>query len=145
MASWGSPVFSMGKQLITSDQYDAPQGEVIQIEQVHLGNWLGDENAAVNNVIQTLAENGQQPIYVSTWKDWQGMHVTYQYRSSGELVTLIVAAIIVALVVIGIYLITQAAYKVLEVAGPVWGPIILVLLGVGVAGAGIYAFYKLVR
>ena len=125
MAEWGSKVAERGKEQVNIDTYDAPEGTVVEVHQTYYLNYLADDNDALNRVRNGLISKGQQPIWINVWKSIDGQHVDFQYRSSGELVTLILIVIIAALAVLGIYLLTQLAYSVIELIPPEMFPWIL--------------------
>lgn len=136
MANWGNKVSGSNEQ-VNMDTYDAPEGTVVEVHQTYYLNYLADDNDVLNKTHNALVSKGQQPIWISVWKGIDGQHVDFQYRSSGELVTLILIAIIAALAVLGIYLLSQIAYKVIELIPPELFPWMLGLGLVAVAIVGL--------
>ena len=140
MVEWGTYISGIGKEGPLAEDYDAPKSELVEIYQLFYMDYLTNETDVMNRTIQSLKDQGQTPIFCAAWKDLAGMHVLYQYRSSGFPWVAIAAVIVVALAVFGIYLLTQVAYRIMELPGGNW---ILLLIAGGFAVGSIAVLYYL--
>lgn len=143
MVEWGQKVAEVRREGPYTEDFDFPEGTIVEVSLFRALDYFVNETDVMNQTIQTLRDQGQIPVYCKAWKDWDGMHVLYQYRSSGAWWMAVAAIIIAALAVFGIYLLTQFAYRIIEVVGPTLAPIVIVLVAGGILAAGIAAIYYL--
>lgn len=110
---WGQQV--SGAKTTVNRSYDAPANEVIEVRQTYNfpAGIPGLTEGLIIESIRSSMPEGATLLYVKVTIDWIRFqtYVTYQYRSSGLLVELVILAIIAILIVIGLGLVNELIYK----------------------------------